>query len=63
MSYKNLIAKRTKREAKKQNKAKKKRKCDRKLKSSKEANASKSKIKVARMNEAQVEKNEIAPKS
>jgi len=61
MSYEDLVAKRAKREAKEQDKAKKKRKCDRKLKSSKEADAPKSKIKIARMSEAQIEKNEIAP--
>jgi len=63
MSYENLIAKRAEREAKEQDKAKKKKKCDRKLKSSKKADAPKSKIKVARMSEAQIEKNEIAPES
>jgi len=61
MSYENLVAKRVEREAKEQDKAKEKRKCGRKLKSSKEANAPEPKAKVARMSEAQIVKNEIAP--
>jgi len=59
MSYENLVAKRVKRETKEQDKAKRKRKRDRKRKSSKEANA----LKLARMSEAQIKKNEIASKS
>jgi len=57
MSYEDLVAKRAKREAKEQDKAKGKRKRGRKRKSSEEANAPE----PARMSEAQVEEDEIAP--
>ncbi len=61
MSYEDLVAKRAEREAKEQDKAKGKRKCGRKLKSPKEASAPEPKAKVARMSEAQIEGDEIAP--
>jgi len=57
MSYEDLVAKRAKREAKEQDKAKGKRKRGRKRKSPEEAGA----LEPARMSEAQVEEDEIAP--
>ena len=63
MSYENLVAKRAEREAKEQDKAKGERKCGRKRKSQEEANALELKVKVMRLGEAQIEKNEIASES
>jgi len=57
MSYEDLVAKRAEREAKEQDKAKGKRKRGRKRKSPEEAGAPE----PARMSEAQVEEDEIAP--
>lgn len=61
MSYKNLIAKRTKRKAKEQEKAKGIRKHGRKRKSPEEAGTLEPKAKVARISEAPAEEDEIAP--
>jgi hypothetical protein len=61
ISYEDLIAKRAEREAKERNKAKGIRKRGRKRKSPEEAGGPEPKAKVARMSEAQVEEDEIAP--
>lgn len=61
ISYKDLIAKRAKREAKEQNKAKGKRKRSQKRKRPEEAGALEPKAKVTRISEAEVKEDEIAP--